>query len=229
MGATFSELGSEVLLKQVLPHSGLSIVAALVVVIVSCTRCVQVISCLGCRVFYQDVRLSLHLFDIHDTFTSTYVPRVQADAPNFLVNKLVHLTYVSFFCGPTGNPVITCSFPAVQRTFVVHTLQIRIKAGEDPLPDTVDLVLIDTHEEALSADTWVDLIRPLVQVLSENGVIVVRGPREETASTTVNQEKKGLGGANGGWYGIADLWEAIVVEACDGEHGFAAAVGDLDG
>lgn len=66
-------------------------------------------------------------------------------------------------------------------------------------------------------------------MLSENGVIVVRGPREDVASTAVNQETEGLGGANGSWHGIADLWETIAVEACDGEHGFAAAVGDLDG
>lgn len=65
--------------------------------------------------------------------------------------------------------------------FVVHTLQTRIKAGEDPLPDTADLVLIDAHEEALSADTLADLLRPLVQVCARdfcpvwNTIIVGQG------------------------------------------------------
>lgn len=67
------------------------------------------------------------------------------------------------------------------------------------------------------------------QVLSENGVIVIRGPREEVGSTAGIKETKGVGEASSSWHGIAGLWEAIAGEACNGEHGFAAAVGDLDG
>lgn len=90
------------------------------------------------------------------------------------------LTHALTFCGEQGW-YAWLTFPSVAKHqhvnllptvdalhrahgFVVHTLQIRIRVGEDPLPDSADLVLIDAREEALSADAWADVVRPLVHV-----------------------------------------------------------------
>lgn len=94
------------------------------------------------------------------------------------------------------------------------------------MPHTADLVLIEAHEEALSSDAWVDLIHSLMRVLSESGVVVIRGPREK------KEKKEGaVGEADDAWYGNTHthLWEAIATLACGGGHGVAAAVGDFDG
>ncbi len=101
--------------------------------------------------------------------------------------------------------------------------QARVKAGEDPLPDSADLVLIDAPVDYLSADAWSNLVRSLMLILSESGVVVFRGPREKEKETV------GMAGVERTWYGGTALWEAIAATACDGSLGVAAAVGSLDG
>eukprot|EP00752_Nemacystus_decipiens_P006474 g5829.t1 len=99
--------------------------------------------------------------------------------------------------------------------------QDRVKVG-DPLPQAADLVLIEAQEEALSPDAWVDLLSSWTQVLSEGGVVVVRGPREK------DKKERALGEVDGAWYEKTHLWEAISTVACDRGHGVSVAVGDFD-
>lgn len=99
--------------------------------------------------------------------------------------------------------------------------QARVKAG-DPLPQTADLVLIEAHEGMQPSDAWVDLIHSWMQVLSESGVAVVRGPRE------TEEKERAVGEVGSTWYESTHLWEAIATLACDGGHGVSVAVGDFD-
>ncbi|CAM9284354.1 unnamed protein product, partial [Ectocarpus sp. 4 AP-2014] len=104
----------------------------------------------------------------------------------------------------------------------------RITAGEDTLPDNADIILIDVHEEVLSADDWVDLFRSLMRALSDDGVIVIRGPREQVDATTGAGRNEGAGSTNRAWYGSGQLWDAVTALACD-QVAAAAAVGNFDG
>ncbi|CBJ34016.1 expressed unknown protein [Ectocarpus siliculosus] len=107
-------------------------------------------------------------------------------------------------------------------------LQAQVTAGEDPLPDNADLILIDVHKEVLSADDWVDLFRSLMRALSDDGVIVIRGPREQVDATTGAGRNEGAGSTIRAWYGSGHLWDAVTALACD-QVAAAAAVGNLDG
>ncbi|CAM9715016.1 unnamed protein product, partial [Ectocarpus sp. 13 AM-2016] len=104
-----------------------------------------------------------------------------------------------------------------------------ITAGEDPLPNNADLILIDVHEEVLSADDWVDLFRSLMRALSDDGVIVIRGPREQEDATTGAGSNDRAGLTVRAWYGSGQLWDAVTALACDQVAAAAAAVGNLDG
>lgn len=101
--------------------------------------------------------------------------------------------------------------------------QARVKVGEDALPDSADLALIDAPQDHLSVDAWSNLVHSLMLILSERGVVVFRGPREK------EKEPGGMAGVESTWYGGTALWEAIAAVACDGRLGVAAAVGSLDG
>eukprot|EP00903_Cladosiphon_okamuranus_P012585 g11781.t1 len=102
-------------------------------------------------------------------------------------------------------------------------LQARVRAG-NPMPHSTDLVLIEASKEARSSDAWVGLIHTWMQALSENGVVVIRGPREKEV------KESAAGEADGSWHGKTHLWEAIAAVACDGsERGITAVVGDVDG
>lgn len=75
------------------------------------------------------------------------------------------------------------SFFAVQRAFYcccypcIILLQAKVKAGEDPLPENADLILIDEHEESLSTDGWVDLLHSLMQVRTRALILIRVQPR----------------------------------------------------
>lgn len=101
--------------------------------------------------------------------------------------------------------------------------QARVTVGEDPLPDSADLVLVDTPEDVLSADAWANLVHSLVRILSESGVVVFRGPREK------ERAPRGMEDAHSSWYGGTALWEAVAAVACDDAQGVAATVGNFDG
>lgn len=92
----------------------------------------------------------------------------QADAPTFsgegACNLGIRFSLVRLETPICISPLEPCNALDRADGFVAHTLQTRIKVGEDPLPENADLVLIDAQEEALSADAWADLVRPLVQV-----------------------------------------------------------------
>ncbi|CAB1121446.1 unnamed protein product [Ectocarpus sp. CCAP 1310/34] len=140
-------------------------------------------------------------------------------------------------------------FPDAPQLQARHRVRIgkylaQITAGEDPLPNNADLILIDVHEEVLSADDWVDLFRSLMRVrtcafiliessrersaLSDDGVIVIRGPREQEDATTGAGRNEGAGSTIRAWYGSGQLWDAVTALACD-QVAAAAAVGNLDG
>ncbi|CAM9530158.1 unnamed protein product [Scytosiphon promiscuus] len=108
--------------------------------------------------------------------------------------------------------------------------QEHVEVGKDPVPDGADLVLVDVYSEALSEAAWEELIRSLMQVLSERGVIVLRGPRESlTLIKDVKEAEGEMGRSSAAWNGRIHLWEAVTTMACGAGYGVAAAMGDLDG
>lgn len=77
-------------------------------------------------------------------------------------------TIFSFFAVKLAS---CCCYPCI------ILQQAQITAGEDPLPDNADLILIDVHEEVLSADDWVDLFRSLMRVRT-CALILIESSRE---------------------------------------------------
>ncbi|CAN0161885.1 unnamed protein product [Ectocarpus fasciculatus] len=129
---------------------------------------------------------------------------------------------------PASPPGLGAAFTGLEPEMFPEApqLQAQVQAGEDPPPDNTDLILINAHEESLSADDWVDLLLSLMQALSDGGVAVVRGPHEQVDVTADEERNEKAGPTNGAWYGSGYLWDAVTALTCDG---VAAAVGNLDG
>lgn len=67
-------------------------------------------------------------------------------------------------------------------------------------------------------------------MLSETGVIIIRGPRQGMTLIANNEEgEEEWGGPSAAWNGLIHLWEAVATLACDSGYRATATVGDLDG